>query len=180
MIHFCLEPLSSQALRSSLMSWGRTKVRGKKLNSCLPKRPCILDRFLHSRSFLPIWNVPGKWFNWVAKKQKHKRSPVQRYSGRLIISPSQSLTGRTNGRHGCMLSFLPSGVLRGPWNQETSYGVPSSRASRGFLHQQQPKSDFHHPVFIYISACGCYSYTDLIFYIHFGKTCLFKATSCMM
>ena len=64
MIHFCRAPASSQARRSSLMSCGRMKERGKKLNSCFPKRARILERFLHRRSFLPIWKEPGKWFSW--------------------------------------------------------------------------------------------------------------------
>ena len=61
-IHFW-RLLLSQALRRSLASWGRMKDWGKKLNSFLPKRLCMRDRFRHSRSLRPIWNEPGKWFS---------------------------------------------------------------------------------------------------------------------
>ena len=40
-------------------------------------------------------------------------------------------------------SFSPSGVLQGPWNQETSCGVPSSPASHGFLHEPNTQSSHH-------------------------------------
>ena len=66
-IHFW-RPLLSQALRRSLASWGRMKDWGKKLNSFLPKRLCMRDRFRHSRSFRPIWNEPGKWFSYRREK----------------------------------------------------------------------------------------------------------------
>lgn len=115
-IHFCLEPLSSQALRSSLMSRGKMKVWGIKLNSCLPNWSCILDRFLHRRSFLPIWNVPGKWFNYNIKKAT------------LMVDFVGVLTGISS-------RFSPSGAFRALWTQGTSCGVPSSPTSRGFLHE---------------------------------------------
>lgn len=143
MIHFCLEPLSSQALRSSLISWGRTKVRGKKLNSCLPKRTCILDRFLHSRSFLPIWNVPGKWFNLGKGNTNTAKLNVilDRSSKKRSFDNFTCLKAKASSEHkldeSCIYSFLPSGALRWPWSQETSCGVPSSPTSHGFLHEQQ-------------------------------------------
>lgn len=67
-IHFWRLPHSSQAFLSNLISCGRMKDWGKKLNSFFPKRTCILDTFLHRRSFRPIWNEPGKWFNWKQKQ----------------------------------------------------------------------------------------------------------------
>ncbi len=60
-IHFCLLPPSSQARFSRPRSNGNTNVWGKKPNSFFPNWTCILERFLHSRSFLPIWKDPGKW-----------------------------------------------------------------------------------------------------------------------
>lgn len=66
-IHFW-RLLLSQALRRSLASWGRMKDWGKKLNSFLPKRLCMRDRFRHSRSFRPIWKEPGKWFSYRRDK----------------------------------------------------------------------------------------------------------------
>lgn len=70
-IHFW-RLLLSQALRRSLASWGRIKDWGKKLNSFLPKRLCIRDRFRHSRSFLPIWKEPGKWFSYGRDKRQRE------------------------------------------------------------------------------------------------------------
>lgn len=68
-IHFW-RLLLSHALRRSLASWGRIKDWGKKLNSFLPKRLCMRDRFRHSRSFLPIWKEPGKWFSYRRDKRQ--------------------------------------------------------------------------------------------------------------
>lgn len=66
-IHFCLGPPSSHARFSSFRSDGRTKVCGKNPNSFFPFWTWSLERFLHSRSFLPIWNDPGKWLSWNEK-----------------------------------------------------------------------------------------------------------------
>lgn len=53
-IHFWRLAPSSHAFLSNLMSWGRMKDWGKKLNSFFPQRDCIFNRLRHRRSFLPI------------------------------------------------------------------------------------------------------------------------------
>lgn len=70
-IHFCLGPPSSHARFSSFRSDGRTKVCGKNPNSFFPFWTWSLERFLHSRSFLPIWKDPGKWLSWKEKIFAH-------------------------------------------------------------------------------------------------------------
>ena len=62
-IHFdsLLSAVSSKTRLNKRKSAGKTKVWGTKSNSRRECTACMCDRFLHSRSFRPIWNEPGKW-----------------------------------------------------------------------------------------------------------------------
>lgn len=109
MIHFCLLP-SSQTFLSASVSWGRTKVCGKKSQSLLPQRPAILDRFRHSLSLRPIWKVPGKWLIC-----KIERKEVERDFLNITLNRLENLGHISNGRSewnsNICLEFEPPSIL---------------------------------------------------------------------